>query len=397
MSELTREQFEVLDYLCEEPEATIDSLSGKIRKMDDGVIAKTLSELLERGYIADGAVTEDGLSAMEPYRVKRAVFLAAGFGSRLVPVTLNTPKPLVRVHGKRIIDGLLDAVLAAGIEEIYLVRGYLAEQFDQLLYKYPMIQFMDTKVLVDQKHEFTLDAARIDIADREINVDENSGYREIEVVPNMANMEVKPEADWLKQTTPSWLDHLNELTIYWPSLPNGVNDRRGVVRLIGKSQKGEVLTEDSIVVYQSRGTEPPPTPTNDPSRWLIGTWLLQHNSYGYRLTLGEDGSYVCESLDRDGNVEIDHYPIENGVYDEEGIPMIDIGTYTITSYKEDIYPSGIKYITGDIHVDYVDHKGKSHSIDDDYTCREMYYDGVPRYELEYGFGGRHTRWFDKVK
>ncbi len=213
----------------------------------------------------------------------------------------------------------------------------------------------------------------------------------------MANMEVKPEADWLKQTTPSWLDHLNELTIYWPSLPNGVNDRRGVVRLIGKSQKGEVLTEDSIVVYQSRGTEPPPTPTNDPSRWLIGTWLLQHNSYGYRLTLGEDGSYVCESLDRDGNVEIDHYPIENGVYDEEGIPMIDIGTYTITSYKEDRYPSGIKYIIGDIHVDYVDHKGKSHSIDDDYTCREMYYDGVPRYELEYGFGGRHTRWFDKVK
>lgn len=143
MSELTREQFEVLDYLCEEPEATVDSLSGKIRKMDDGVIAKTLSELCEKGYITDGVVTKEGRSAMEPYRVKRAVFLAAGFGSRLVPVTLNTPKPLVRVHGKRIIDGLLDAVIAAGIEEIYLVRGYLAEQFDQLLYKYPMIQFID--------------------------------------------------------------------------------------------------------------------------------------------------------------------------------------------------------------------------------------------------------------
>jgi len=34
-------------------------------------------------------------------------------------------------------------VLAAGIEEIYIVRGYLGEQFDQLLYRYPMIQFLE--------------------------------------------------------------------------------------------------------------------------------------------------------------------------------------------------------------------------------------------------------------
>ncbi len=52
----------------------------------------------------------------------------------------------MRVHGKRIIDSLLDACLAAGIEEIYLVRGYLAEQFDQLLYQYPMIRFLENPV-----------------------------------------------------------------------------------------------------------------------------------------------------------------------------------------------------------------------------------------------------------
>ena len=71
------------------------------------------------------------------------MFIAAGFGSRLVPITLNTPKPLVRVKGVRMIDTLLDAVLKAGIEEIYIVRGYLGEQFDQLLYKYPMIKFLE--------------------------------------------------------------------------------------------------------------------------------------------------------------------------------------------------------------------------------------------------------------
>ena len=108
-----------------------------------GTINKLLTQLADLGYAESGIITEDGLKALEPYRVKRAVFIAAGFGSRLVPISLNTPKPLVRVNGVRMIDTMLDAVIAAEIEEIYIVRGYLSEQFDQLLYKYPMIKFIE--------------------------------------------------------------------------------------------------------------------------------------------------------------------------------------------------------------------------------------------------------------
>lgn len=43
--------------------------------------------------------------------VKRAIIIAAGFGSRLVPITLERPKPLVVGNGIRIIDTLLDALL----------------------------------------------------------------------------------------------------------------------------------------------------------------------------------------------------------------------------------------------------------------------------------------------
>lgn len=139
--ELSRKQFEVLKAL------TKGSLSQ--RELTEktghslGTINKVLKELSELGYINDGVINDLGLNALEPYRAKRAIFIAAGFGSRLVPITLNTPKPLVRVNGKRIIDGLIDACLKAGINEIYIVRGYLAEQFDQLLYKYPMIKFLE--------------------------------------------------------------------------------------------------------------------------------------------------------------------------------------------------------------------------------------------------------------
>ena len=108
-----------------------------------GTINSLVASLEERGLLSNGKITEKGLDCLSPYRVKRIVFIAAGFGTRLVPITLNTPKPLVRVHGKRIIDTMLDAAVEAGIEEIIIVRGYLSEQFDQLLYKYPNIKFIE--------------------------------------------------------------------------------------------------------------------------------------------------------------------------------------------------------------------------------------------------------------
>ncbi len=75
--------------------------------------------------------------------VKKAIIIAAGFGSRLVPITLERPKPLVVVNGIRITDTLLDALLNKGIEEIYIIRGYKKEMFDVLLDKYPNIKFID--------------------------------------------------------------------------------------------------------------------------------------------------------------------------------------------------------------------------------------------------------------
>ena len=144
--ELSRKQFDILTYL----ERVKEKLSQ--RKIADeldislGSVSRHLEALRNEGLVDGTLITEKGVEALEPYRVKRAVFIAAGFGSRLVPITLNTPKPLVRVNGTRMIDTLLDAVVNAGIEEIYIVRGYLGEQFDQLLYKYPNIKFIENPI-----------------------------------------------------------------------------------------------------------------------------------------------------------------------------------------------------------------------------------------------------------
>lgn len=146
MKTLTKKQFDILVCLENKINAVSQREIAAEVGFSVGSVNKTLSEFSEKGYVCEGKITDAGIAALEPYRVKRAVFMAAGFGSRMVPITLNTPKPLVRVKGKRIIDSLLDAVVSAGIEEIYLVRGYLSEQFDQLLKKYPKIVFIENPV-----------------------------------------------------------------------------------------------------------------------------------------------------------------------------------------------------------------------------------------------------------
>ena len=140
---LTRKQFDILSILAEEKGTLSQRQLGEKSGHSLGTVNRVMQELTELQYVTEGEITGAGISALEPYRAKRAIFIAAGFGSRLVPITFNTPKPLVRVHGQRIIDGLIDA---CRINEIYIVRGYLAEQFDQLLYKYPMIRFLENPV-----------------------------------------------------------------------------------------------------------------------------------------------------------------------------------------------------------------------------------------------------------
>ena len=144
--DLSRKEFDLLVALAESKTALSQRMLEKNSGYSLGTINRVLKDLTEKGFVSNGAITMSGINALEPYRARRAVFIAAGFGSRMVPITFNTPKPLVRVHGVRIIDRLIDSCLEAGINEIYIVRGYLSELFDQLLYKYPMIKFLENPV-----------------------------------------------------------------------------------------------------------------------------------------------------------------------------------------------------------------------------------------------------------
>ena len=66
----------------------------------------------------------------------RAILLAAGMGTRLRPLTLETPKSLVNVNGKPMLETQIEFLREKGIDEIIVVTGYLSEKFEYLKRKY---------------------------------------------------------------------------------------------------------------------------------------------------------------------------------------------------------------------------------------------------------------------
>ena len=71
-----------------------------------------------------------------------AIIIAAGMGTRLRPLTLSTPKPLIKLFGKPMIERNIKFLLEKGIKEIIIVTGYLGEQFSYLEKKYPEVKLV---------------------------------------------------------------------------------------------------------------------------------------------------------------------------------------------------------------------------------------------------------------
>lgn len=124
--------FKVLIWLNENNAKTQSQIADG---MDIAIstVSKAIYELKNDGYITETYdVTDKGRTFLADRKVKRAIILAAGWGSRMHPVTANTPKPLVKVNGKPIIEGIIEALEKRGINDITVITGKLAHQFDYL-------------------------------------------------------------------------------------------------------------------------------------------------------------------------------------------------------------------------------------------------------------------------
>ena len=177
--------------------------------LDNTKIKSVIDKLLYFDFIYETddlyKVTDRGYEYLEPHKVRRAVLLAAGKGSRMNPITLERPKPLVSVNGTILIESLLDALIEKNILDITIVTGYLSYCFSEIKAKYPFV-----KILYNDKYnvENNISSAMLVknlysgayVMDADLLLENRDIIRRYEYSTNYLGVPVKETDDWCFKT-----------------------------------------------------------------------------------------------------------------------------------------------------------------------------------------------------
>ena len=102
-----------------------------------GAVNKSMKTLAHEGYLdEDQQLTEKAKQEYDSCVPKNAIILAAGFGMRMVPINLATPKAFLEVNGEPLIERVIGQLHDAGIYDITVVVGFMKETFDYLIDAY---------------------------------------------------------------------------------------------------------------------------------------------------------------------------------------------------------------------------------------------------------------------
>jgi N-acetyl-alpha-D-muramate 1-phosphate uridylyltransferase len=86
-------------------------------------------------------------------KIKQGMILAAGLGKRMRPITLKTPKPLIKIGNKNLLDRAIELLINHGVDEIAINVHHLADQIKDFInkkkYKAKIIIFHEQNMLLD--------------------------------------------------------------------------------------------------------------------------------------------------------------------------------------------------------------------------------------------------------
>ena len=140
---MKRRYFQIIK-LMKENEAITQREIARDLKISLAYVNKILFSMEMDGFLrSEGTfpilkrfLTEKAYTDYEECKVDNAIIMAAGFGSRFVPLTYAIPKGLLEVFGERMIERQIKQLHEVGIKDITVVVGYLKDTFEYLIDKY---------------------------------------------------------------------------------------------------------------------------------------------------------------------------------------------------------------------------------------------------------------------
>ena len=127
---MNKARFDVLRFIAESRDKISSEAISEKTKYEISEVDSYIEEFKNNGWIDDSnQITSEGLSVLEPFKVKNAIILAAGMSTRFIPVSYELPKGLISVKGEVMTERLIRQLQEAGVSEIVLVVGYMMEKF----------------------------------------------------------------------------------------------------------------------------------------------------------------------------------------------------------------------------------------------------------------------------
>lgn len=130
---MNRQEFDILTAIQKNPslnQRELAALSGHSL----GIVNRSIKQLISNGYLTEELYpTDKSIQLFHASKPQNAIILAAGYGMRMVPINTEVPKGLLEVDEEPLIERLIKQLHEVGIFEIYVVAGFLKEQYEYLI------------------------------------------------------------------------------------------------------------------------------------------------------------------------------------------------------------------------------------------------------------------------
>ena len=126
---------DIINFLYNNDYTNQADISNKLQ-YSVGMINKSFKELEDNNYLENDKLTPKAEDLYNKNKVKNAIILAAGIGSRMVPINFDYPKAMIEINNEKLIERLIKQLHEKGIDDIHIVVGFQKEKFEYLIDKF---------------------------------------------------------------------------------------------------------------------------------------------------------------------------------------------------------------------------------------------------------------------